>query len=241
MRHSPHIPLVLALGALTACADSAVPPTALLAPHSIATSSAAAPLRTQSVQPVLFAVRGSANPASPMLSLSSPPGTLLFTASPNPTTGLGMPVFAPDGHQLTLGEWITPSGRAAIKCIPSGTHTVLHFSHLVPNGTYTVWQLVFMSPGFVGNPEINLIALGALGPNDGSANSFRASSSGEGELSAVTPGGNLSIFGAIAACATDEFEVHYLAAYHIDGLTHGPTPGPDGTFAEDAGIIFRMP
>ena len=39
MRHSPHIPLVLALGALTACADSAVPPTALLAPHSIATSS----------------------------------------------------------------------------------------------------------------------------------------------------------------------------------------------------------
>ena len=239
MRHAPHLPLVLALGAFAACADSAGPPTALRAPQSIATSSSAAPARTESVDPVLFFVRGSAVTTSPMLSISSPPGTLLWTRRRGPT-GLGMPVIAPDGHQLSLGEWITPTGRAADKCIESGTHTVLHFSDLIPNATYTVWQLVFRAPGFVGNPMINLIGLGALGPNDGSGNSFRTSSSGEGELSAVTPAGALSAFGSIGACALDHFEVHYVAGYHIDGMTYGATPGPSGSFAEQAGVRFQM-
>ena len=97
------------------------------------------------------------------------------------------------------------------------------------------WQFVFSAPN---TPPAGV---GALGPGDGSANSFRASSSGEGELTVVTPGGNLGIFGSIHACALDEFEVHYLAAYHIDGMTHGRFPGPDGTVAEDAGIRFHMP
>ena len=230
MRHSPHIPLVLALGALAACADPAVSPTVLLAPQSAATSSAAAPSRTESVDHVLFFVRGNADPTSPMLTLGSNPATLLWTSRRNSQTHLGMPLIAPDGHQLTLGEWLTPTGRAATKCIATGTHTVLHFSNLIPNGTYTVWQLVFFSPGFVGNPITNRKSIGPLGPSDGSGNAFQASSSGEGQLSVLTPG----------TCALDEFEVHYVIGYHSDGMTYGPTPGPGGTFAEQAGVRFSM-
>ena len=116
---------------------------------------------------------------------------------------------------------------------------MLHFSHLLPNATYTVWQLAFKAPGFQNDPNTNLIGLGALGPNDGSANAFHTSASGEGDLSAMTPPGPLSLFGVMGACALDEVEVQYVAAYHFDGRTYGGTPGPDGTFAEQVGFDFQ--
>jgi hypothetical protein len=182
--------------------------------------------------PVLFFVKGGP-PTFPSLTTSSDPNTLLWERRAL------QPVIAPDGHQVDLGEWLAASGRASAKCIDGGTHTVLHYSGLLPNATYTVWQLVFKAPGFQGNPIDNRIGLGALGPNDGSANVFRTSASGEGELSAMTPAGPLSIQGSIGACALDAYEVHYVAAYHFDGLTHGGVPGPNGTFAEQIGFMFH--
>jgi hypothetical protein len=151
----------------------------------------------------------------------------------------GNPVLAPDGHQLTLAEFDAPSGRASVKCVQQGTHAVLELSGLIPNGVYTVWNVVFRSPGF--DPTFaNLIGLGAIGPGDGSANSFTADSTGAGAVSAITPGGPLSVFGSIADCAlTGEFEFHLVGAYHIDGQTHGAAPGPAGTFVEQFGFIFR--
>ena len=86
----------------------------------------------------------------------------------------------------------------------------------------------------------NLIGLGALGSNDGAHNAFRASASGEGEVSAITPPGPLSVFGSMGGCALiDEFEAHVVGAYHIDGQSHGPSLGPDGTAVEQLGSIFR--
>ena len=151
----------------------------------------------------------------------------------------GNPVLAPDGHQLTLAEFNAPQGRATVKCARSGTRASLKLSGLVPNGVYTVWNVVFKAPGF--DPTFaNLIGLGALGESDGSDNSFVADEEGEGEVSAVTPGGPLSVFGQIAACAlTVEFEFHVVGAYHIDGQTHGPTLGPAGNAVEQFGFIFR--
>lgn len=157
------------------------------------------------------------------------------------------PIMAPDGHHVTLGEWDAVSGRAVVKCINKGTHTVIHVRGLIPDGVYTIWQLVFKAPGFDGT-FANLVGVGALGANEGGDNAFRASASGEGEVSAITRGGPLSTLapGAttkydIAACSLqDEFEVHYVGAYHLDGRTYGPVPGARTTFAEQFGFAFHQ-
>ena len=232
MRLPPILPLLFVLSAVAACADApSSPPTALAPTSDAAASLANAPERVPS-DPVLFFVTGGPPTYSPV-TLASPASTLLWDRRGK------KPVTAPDGHQVMLGEWLTATGRAADKCINGATHTVLHFSNLMPNATYTVWQLAFKAPGFTGSPMTNLIGLGALGPNDGSGNVFYTSASGEGELSAKTPAGPLSIFGTMGACALDQFEVHYVAAYHFDGRTWGGTPGPAGTFAEQIGFRFQ--
>src|SRR5207247_1737162 len=77
----------------------------------------------------------------------------------------GNAVLAPDGHQLTLAEFNAPQGRASVKCVQQGTHAVLELTGLIPNGVYTVWNVVFRSPGF--DPTFaNLIGLGAIGAPD---------------------------------------------------------------------------
>src|SRR5262249_5462256 len=191
----------------------------------------AAPDRT-SFDNVLFFVRGGA-PTFPKLTKMSSPSTLLFESRAN------QPIIAPDGHQVTLGEWLSASRRASMKCVEGGTPGVVDFSDRLPNATYTAWQLTFKSPGFQGNPVDNRIGLGALGPSDGSENVFHTSASGEGELSVMTPAGPLSIQGSVGACGLDEFELHVVAAYHIDGQSHGGTPGPAGTFVEQIGFRFQ--
>ena len=152
------------------------------------------------------------------------------------------PVLAPDDHHITLGEFNQVSGTAEIKCLNSGTQVKIHLSNLIPNGIYTIWSLTFQSPGFDGTLAsfVNLTGVGALGANDGSSNTFVASASGEGQITRIVPAGNLSVFGSIGNCIlTDEYEVHFVGVYHIDGLTYGPVPGPDGTLIEHFGFIFR--
>src|SRR5215510_7458020 len=58
------------------------------------------------------------------------------------------PITAPDGHQLTLAEFLSASGRASVKCVNSGTHVVLNMHGLVPNGVYSIFVSTFQSPGF---------------------------------------------------------------------------------------------
>src|SRR5262249_43352155 len=99
--------------------------------------------------------------------------------------------------------------------------------------------LLFQSPGFDGTFG-NLVGLGSIGAADGSANSFVADGSGAASISAITPGGPLSMAGSISGCAlTGEVEFHPVAAYHIHGRTHGPTPGPDGSYVKQFAFIFR--
>jgi len=142
------------------------------------------------------------------------------------------PLLAPDGHQLTLGEYITASGRAAVKCINAGTHSALHYSGLIPNGTYSVW-LAIPNP----MPPPRLIGGSTLGPVE-PANFFTASEAGEGQLSVITPAKNLSIFGGpIGECFLDQpVELHL--AYHADGETHGDIPGPLDAWVVQARFLF---
>lgn len=149
------------------------------------------------------------------------------------------PIVAPDGHQVKLAEFNGATGTATVSCNASGTHAALDLHGLIPNGVYTAWNLVFKDPGF--DPTFaNLIGLGAVGSADGSQNVFRSTAAGDAKLSATTPGGMLSTMGSIGSCAlTDEFESHVVAAYHIDGQTHGPQLGPAGTAVEQLGFMFK--
>ncbi len=152
-------------------------------------------------------------------------------------------ILAPDGHAITLGEWMTIQGRASVKCTNLRTHVVIHLKGLIPNGVYSMWIATFNAPGFTPNFE-NVKAGGALGPPDGSKNTFRASASGEAQISAIHPAGPLSEFGTVGNCLLDEFEVHLAGAYHLDGLTHGGSPGEPGdtcSWALPFAFSFKKP
>lgn len=147
-----------------------------------------------------------------------------------------IPVLAPDGHQVTLGEFQRVSGYANIKCVNKGTHVVVHLMGLIPKGVYTIWVVTFKAPGF--DPTFaNQIGEGSLGAPDGSQNAFTASQAGTASLSVIMPAGSLSRFGSVGTCLSSEYEVHFAAAYHLDGLTHGGSPGAENTFV----IQFAFP
>ena len=150
------------------------------------------------------------------------------------------PIIAPDGHQVTFGEWTDVDMRVAVKRVRAGSHVVSNFSGLIPNGQFTAWILIFDAPGFDGSILANLFSFGALGLPDGSESAFVASSSGEGQISAVLPPGPLSVIHSrgFDGCLTDEFEFHLAVAYHGDGLNHGPAPGPVCTWAVQRASAF---
>lgn len=159
----------------------------------------------------------------------------------------GQPVMAPDDRQVSWGQWTDVSGSISVTCLEDGTRVSLELSGLVPNGVYTLWNVVFDENGFTGEFDApglpsNVIAFGPSGPSDGSQSVFTASAAGAASITAVTPPGELGVMGEIGACAlTDEFEWHVVGLYHIDGMTYGSTRGPEGTRAEQFAFIFGGP
>ena len=95
----------------------------------------------------------------------------------------------------------------------------------------------FDAPGF-DTAYANLSGLGAAGNPPGSENNFIASATGEARLHITHPAGPLSVNGTIAKCfPEDEFEIHIVGVYHIDGQFHGGSPGPAGTYVENFAFI----
>jgi len=172
-----------------------------------------------------------ADPAVGMITSVTPLDSLLYNR--NDEGGAPVfcnPVLAPDGHQLTLGEFEAVKGRASVKCTAAGTHSVLHFTRLVPKGTYSVWL-------FVKNAAGEFTAVGALGTTMPIENFFTASAAGEGQLSVTTPEEDLSAFGHVGPCFLETpFEIHLV--YHQDFQTHGPLPGPPDAWLTNALFLF---
>ncbi len=147
-----------------------------------------APVRNDNLIPFYRDVRGPGcdptNGAVGMITATTPLNTPLF----NQRTGMPVPpapcnpVLAPDGHQMTLGEFKAVVGRAVVKCINQGTHSALHFSGLQPNGVYTVWVFT-VNP----TPPPPYLGAGTLGRTELSENHFIASEAGEGQISRTTP------------------------------------------------------
>lgn len=237
MRVRTSFPLI-ALGAMFAlgCNDDSAAPTEV--PDLLL--SEAAPVRTDVAIPPFYGDEFGV-PLTP----DDDPATLVFKIRNPVGAPIGpFPVIAPDGHHVTLGEYITVGGRASVKCVRSGTHTVLHLSGLLPNGVYTVWNVIPSATAGVAPP-----AVGSLGTNDGTQNTFHASASGEGQISALTPEGLLSVRGIYPACGLDADglsaagpsaapELHLVGAYHFDNQTYGTVPGPANLFIEQFVFVF---
>lgn len=194
-----------------ACADQATAPDRTAEADLLSPSAAYAPARSDFV-PHLGTVRDCANLAVPLDPAALDPAALLCR------TGPGTPVVDTDGQQLTLGQWIMVNGRLSIKCVAEGTLYTAHLSNLTPRGVYTAWNFVFVNGAFV--------AGGPLGTGDGSQNGFRASAAGEGQLSLIVPEGTAFPNGTPMPACGDLSSVTIIAAYHMDGQTHGPGPGP---------------
>lgn len=156
-------------------------------------------------------------------------------------------MLAPNGNHVTWGEFSNVTGKADVVCMEKGTLAALELDGLIPNGLYTIWNIVLGPPGFDGSLEslgASIVGANPLGLNEGTRNDFRASSTGHGFVSAITPPESMLRLGSedirgIKACALDEFEYHVVGAYHIDDLTHGIGPGPIGTAVDQFGFVFR--
>ena len=155
-----------------------------------------------------------------------------------------VPLMTPDGERVTWGEYSAVDGSISVKCLRKGTHATIHVDGLIPKGLYTIWVVVFADPGFDGTFQ-NLIGAAPLGRNDGSQNTFRASRSGQGHIAAIDRQDTLTMEGpahepeyTTGECLlTDEFEVHFVGAYHWDDESHGPVVGPH--VVEQFAFAFR--
>jgi hypothetical protein len=168
---------------------------------------------------------------------ATPPQTPLFEFRQ------GNAIYAPQEkdaskprRQLTLEEYQRVSGSIGVKCTSGGTFTAMHMTGLVPHGVYTIW-LAKPDP----TDMTKMVGVGALGKDDGSENHFVADAYGEADIEATTQGGKLSTFGTISECWLAEPIVQVAGVYHIDGMTHGPVIGPDGTYAAQFAFVFAMP
>lgn len=184
-----------------------------------------------------------------VIPVAADPSTLLYYRR------TGLPILAPDGHQVTAGEFGAVQGSISVRCLESGTHVSMHLRDLIPNATYRVWLLTFEEPGFdIGPPPdfSNLTGEGALGPDDRSRNTFTASATGEGQITRIQPAGPLSETlpeppfanePAGPCLLTDEFEWHVVAAFQQPGQPAGQDVGPPALFPETAvehfTFIFR--
>lgn len=159
---------------------------------------------------------------------ASDPSTLLYTSA------LHTPLLAPDGHQLTWGEWRRPvtinTSLVSAKCVQKGTHVVVEATGLVPNALYSVWLFTQVT---VGAP----VSMGAV-PSLVGDNAFRTDETGAGSFNAIIPAGPLSLAGEAPACLFDNPVFVFQLAYHSDGQLYGGEPGPLGITLDH--INFRF-
>jgi len=160
------------------------------------------------------------------------PAALLYDIRSDPGA---LPITAPDGHHITLGEWQAVRGEAHISRIPGGTELTLDVSGLVPNGVYTAWSAFFTESPFI---VPNAVGFGAAGKNDGSEGTLIADENGTATYTVEVPPGPLSVRGEAPDYVLDGHAAYLVSgAYHIDSQTHGAVPGPNSVGAFSATFI----
>ena len=118
---------------------------------------------------------------------------------------------------ITLGQWLSATGRGKYTCQDGEARLTLEFVGLVPNGVYTLWHDFMAWPPtepFTGTYDL------PIGARDGTQSVFRA-----------TAGGSATVLRQFKPCLQLSGE-HLLSdlsiAWHSDGETHGSVPGAFG-------------
>lgn len=165
------------------------------------------------------------------------PATPLFESREN------NPIDAPDGTQVTWGEFRGAEGAVIVKCTEQGTHSVAHLSGLTPKGLYSMWIDVFDDLGNrIGRFEYT--ETDEKGKSKG--NVFRASGSGEGHTAGFVAPRVLGNGTETSSCMLDDvkdekYNWRVVGIYHwgVEG-----TPQIDdenfGTFVEQIGFAFEI-
>jgi hypothetical protein len=154
-----------------------------------------------------------------------------------------VPVMTPDGHAETWGEFRAASGNATLTCEANGTRVQLQLDHLIPNGVYTGQLIFFQAPGFKSQGFAAISGVAPVGASDGSQAKLIADAAGKATLDALVPAGQVTVAipgktQAVPSCLLDSYEVHVVAAYHLDGQTCGATPCAPDKQAEQIGWMF---
>jgi hypothetical protein len=179
-----------------------------------------------------------ADEAGQPVGASTSPGAPIYKlADPTVSPPLLAAVTDPGGAPVTWGDFSRGRGAMSVTCVDGGTRVRLELEGLIPGAVYTGWVLYFAEPGFAAAGFDALTGYSALGPVDGSSARFDSDASGRGSLQSVVSGGDVGIPVAEPApsvpdCLLDAFEFHVIAAYHIDGRTHGASEGPPDVVAE---------
>lgn len=139
---------------------------------------------------------------------------------------LRSPLIAPDGHQLTAGEWVQATGEVTITCVDQGTQYDFQFQGLVPDGVYSIWH----------RPPPPHASYGALASHPGDIrNVFKATAFGMSDYSVTGTAGPMTVNGFVPACLlplpkraqlADRWQVFWVM-YHKDG-SEGSDERPPG-------------
>src|SRR5713101_7121308 len=89
------------------------------------------------------------------------------------------------------------------------------------------------------------ITMASIGPSDGSGSKFVADANGAATLEVMVPSGAVTVPApnksqTVPGCLLDAYEVHLVAAYHINGQTYGSVPGDADKIAEQVGWMFQQ-
>ena len=175
------------------------------------------------------------------------PDEPIYAASVFTGDGSLVEIRAPDGHHLTLKEWLAASGTATIQCLGDGARYELRFEGLIPNGVYTIWQHLMseqvapyerVAPVGTARP----VASGSLA-DDGRFEEATvvASDTGAATIKVDSPSGPMSMIGERGDCPLRDHPTVFLVLnYHIDSKTYGPSPGPDDFDAGHVHILFQQ-
>lgn len=118
----------------------------------------------------------------------------LWTGECSPEELRSLP--APDGRQLTAGDWVGAAGEVTITCVDEGTRYDFRFQGLIPNGMYSIWHNLRRMDDADG-----VFGYGALASHPGDIrNAFMATASGTADLSLTGTAGRMTMYGFAPAC-----------------------------------------
>ncbi len=119
---------------------------------------------------------------------------------------------------ITLGEWLSGTGRGEYTCSDNEGKLDIRFDNLAPNGVYTLWHFFMADPPT--EPFSGALAL-PVGARDGSQAGFRADAHGKARFERS--------FKPCLQMSGEHLTAGLATAYHSDGQTYGPLPGEYAT------------